>query len=705
VYLSFVQFIKQLPFIRLIIPFIIGIIFQIGFSPLFNYYLYFALLFTLILLFIELIKYNKKRFKYRFFSGIIVNLLFATLGAWLLQVNTSKPFAHLGDEVIAEAILSEPPIEKEKSFKTFAEIKKYTFKGSVFVSNQKIVLYFEKDSLAKKLNYGDKIIFKSRINEVRTSGNPFEFDYKQFLFRKGIIGQSYIRKTNWKKAATNQSSIIFSVAYKTRNYLAHIYKVSNIKNQEFAVLQALTLGDKSEIDENIRQSYVASGAMHILAVSGLHVGIIYVLFNFFFRFLDKLKTHKTAYGKKLKAAILIIILWAFAIISGLSPSVSRAATMFTFVIIGRAMKSKVNIYNSLAASAFVLLLINPYQITNVGFQLSYAAVFAIVFFQPKIVNIFIIKNKILYYIWSLTAVSIAAQIGTVPITLYYFHIFPWYFMISNIIVIPAATLIVYFAVALLFTSFIPIISSFFAYILNLIIKFLNSSVSFIEKLPFSFSENISFNISDLIFSAMLIIIFAAFISFKKVRSIYIILIILFIWLSFNTFNKIYNNSKNQLFVYNIKNTSAINIIGKNNYFISDTSTITDDKIKYGPQSNWLHINKTEYTSINNNDSDFTSNDIIKYKNFIFSNSKKILIINNKKQVQFKTENKLNLDYIIISKTPKLNISDILKLFKVKSIIFDSSNSFYAIKDWKIECESLKQDYFSVIDEGAFSSKL
>ncbi|MCF6365851.1 MAG: competence protein ComEC family protein [Bacteroidales bacterium] len=703
-YFSFLQIIKQLPFIRLIIPFIVGISLQIGISYTFDYYLLFAVL-LIILLFIEFIKYNNRRYKLRFISGISINLLFLITGAWLVQVNTNDVFEYYEKEIIAEVLLSEQPVEKEKSFKTFAEINKLILNDSIYGSDKKIVIYFEKDSFAKKLNYGDKIIFKSRINEIKTSGNPYEFDYKQFLFRKGIVGQIYLRSANWKRTAEEQANSVFAFANKARNYLANIYRNNNIEGNEFAVLQALTLGDKSEIDEDVRQSYVASGAMHILAVSGLHVGIIYVLFNFFFRFFDKLKTKNYAYGKVLKAAILIIILWSFAIISGLSPSVSRAATMFTFVIIGRAMKRKINIYNSLAASAFILLLINPYQITNVGFQLSYAAVFAIVYFQPRILKIFVIKNKVIYYIWSLTAVSIAAQIGTIPITLFYFHVFPWYFMLTNIIVIPVATLIIYLAVALLLTSFIPAVSSFFAYILNLCIQFLNNSVSVIESLPYSFSENISFNTSDLIFSSLLVILFAAFISYKQVKTIYNILLILIIWLSCNTFSKAHNNSNNKLFVYNIKDISAINIIGEKNYLITSKNSFNKNTIKYGPLSNWQHLNKTNYIPVNISDSVYISNSIVKYKNFILSNSKKILIINNETQIRFQGNDKFNIDYIIISGNPEIKIKEVLELFNTETIIFDSSNKYYSVKEWEIECKNLNQNYHSVIDNGAFSKKL
>jgi len=699
--LSFIQFIKQLPFIRLILPFIIGIIFQIKLSISFNYFPHLIILFLVFLLFVELFKKDKNKFKFQFISGIFVNLLVLTFGTYLVQVNTAKSFKHINEELIVEAVLSEPPVEKAKSYKTFALIKKYSYKDSIINSNEKIVLYFEKDSFSSKLKYGDKIIFKSRLNEIITAGNPYEFNYKKFLFNKGIIAQAYIRKHNWKNPNENEGWQIFKFAYNARKFLSEIYTLHNIDGQEFAVLQALTLGDKSEIDEDTRQSYVASGAMHILAVSGLHVGIIYMILNFFLGFLDKFKTKKWNYGSFIKASILILFLWTFALISGLSPSVRRAALMFMIVIIGRAIKNKVSIYNSISASAFILLLLDPYQIMNVGFQLSYAAVISIIHFQPKILKLFVIKNKILYYFWSLTAVSIAAQIGTAPISMFYFHVFPNYFFIANLIVIPLAFVIVIGASLLLVFSAIPYVSTFIAFLLKWIIWFLNFSVSTIESLPYSYTDNISFNSYDVLFLGIIIILIAVFFTYKQARSLIQILAVILIWIGISTFLKISVNSNKHFFVYNIKGKTAINIIGKENVLLSDSSIFEDESIKYGPMSNWMHLNKTDYTFLDISEENYNSKFISKKGNYFECNSLKFLIVDDKKQLKFQTKNKLYLDYIIVSGNNYLNIDDILNMYDVNTIIFDSSNGFYKLEKWKEECISLNQNYFSVSESGAF----
>lgn len=701
--LSFIQSIKQLPFVRLIFPFILGIIFQIYFSFNLNFIPYFIFIFLIILLIIELLKAKKYKFKYRFISGIFINLLIFLLGAYIVKVNTAEKFININKEIIGEAILSEPPSEKENTFKTFAILKQYIIDDTIIQSNQKIVVYFEKDNSASNLKYGDKIIFKSRLNEILKAGNPYEFNYKKFLFNKGIIAQTYLRGYNWKNTNDNEGSLLFKLAYDTRKSLSNIYRLHNVDGQEFAVLQALTLGDKSEIDEETRMSYVASGAMHILAVSGLHVGIIYMILNFLLKFLDKFKTKKHYYGTYIKALILIVSLWTFALISGLSPSVSRAALMFSFVIVGRAIKNKVSIYNSIFASAFVLLLFNPYQITNVSFQLSYAAVLSIVHFQAKIANLFVIKNKVLYYFWSLTAVSIAAQIGTAPISMYYFHVFPNYFFIANLIVIPLAFIIVVGASLLLIFSSVPYLSTLFAFLLKWTVWFLNFSVSSIESLPFSYTNNISFNIEDVFFLGLIIIFIAIFFTYKQPKSLIKIFAVLFIWIGFNTIQKIRNENNTKIFIYNIKGKPAINIIGEKNILISDSSIFKDESIRYAMFNNWMHYNKTKYKFISPSNNEMQMKSFIKYKNIYKVKSCEFLIVNDIKQLRFNTYSKLPIDFIIVSNNAEVSINDILQIYNPKKIIIDSSNDFYNTEKFKAQCESINQDYFAISDEGAFKS--
>lgn len=595
-------------------------------------------------------------------------------------------------------------LKRNQIYKSVIQLSYIQIQDSIIHSNDKLIVYFEKDDKLNELNYGDEIIFMSNINKVRTQGNPNEFDYHRFLLRNGISGQSYLRSESWKRTGLNHGNKIFNLAYGIRDYLADIYKQNNISDKDLSVLQALTLGDKSELDKETKHSYSVSGAMHILAVSGLHVGILYVLFNAFLVFLNVFKYKQFEYGKWIKAFIIIILLWSFAILSGLSPSVRRAALMFSFIVIGTTIKQRTDIYNSLAASAFVLLLIDPYQITQVGFQLSYCAVISIVYFQPKIVGLFVIKNKIVYYIWSLTAVSIAAQIGTFPFSLYYFNIFPNYFFLTNIFVIPLATVIIYLAVLLLIFSAIPIMGDVFSFLLKYSVKSLNYSVEFVEQRPYSFTDSIPFNSHDVLFAYLLIVSAAVYVYYKNYRSLRFSLYILLSWIGINTFIKYSNSTNSEFIVYNIKGESAVNIVEARNLLISDSSILEGEKIRYAPMNRWLHIGCRDYEYIHNSDS-FSYGNILKTNNLIVYNDKTILLLSDRNQLRYHPKKKIDFNYIILSANASITIEEIESCYQPGIIIFDSSNNYYTVENWIEECNQAGITFHSVIHKGAYSVEI
>ncbi len=697
---NFIQFLKQVPFSRIIFPFTAGIIIALNFSFEYNYLLYLLILILITFLFSIRIIYTDRFYKKRWIPGFLINCFLILSGIVLTQVNRTEKFHNYSKENFYEAIISEPVTEKDNSYKSILKNIKYISNDSLISESSEAVVYFSKNDVIKKLKYGDKVIFKGRINEITNPGNPHEFNYKRYLFRKNISGQVFLKSGQFKIVEHYCANPVFDIAYNTREKFEKIYEKYGISGNELSVLQALTLGDRSDLDDSVRQSFVASGAMHILAVSGLHVGIIFMLFNFLLKFLDKIKYKEKHIGTWFKAALLIIIIWSFAILSGLSPSIRRAAIMFSVIIIGKALNRHINIYNSVAASALILLIINPYQITEVGFQLSYAAVLGIIFFQPKIVAWFTIKNKILYYLWSLTAVSIAAQIATFPITLYYFHIFPTFFFLSNIIVIPAATIILISAFFLLVSSKLPIIPDFIALILKKILIFLNTSVSYIEKIPYSTFENISFHNEDLIMAFLFIISTSVFILLKRVKALQISLIFLIIWISSGSFRKISTNSKTEIFIYNINKYTAIDITGEQNFFISDKSIFETKNIIYGIHPNRRYLNKKDFQFIPIDTPEFKSENIYKKNDFIIAGNKTFLLLTDRNRFLKKTN--INFDYVILSGKSKVKISDLKEKVKFKKLILDSSNKFYQLQNRKEACNKQNIDYYSVSDSGAFN---
>lgn len=500
------------------------------------------------------------RFQFTSLFGLLSQFIFIALGIIIFQGYNTKPYFFDSGNYLATVL--EAPQEKQNSYKSVIKVNFAEQDGTVRRTNEKVLVYFAKNEPAKILKAGDRIIAGNSPNFIKNFGNPYEFDYKNYLARKRIYRQVYLSAQSWKPAGSSSKNLL-TIAEQFREKLLNIYEKQKLGNNETEILSALTLGYKRGLDPEIKRVFSSAGAMHVLAVSGLHVGIIYMVFAFLFGFLRKRKT-----GRYIFIISSILLLWSYACITGLSPSVLRASTMFTIVIIGTNINRRANIYNSLAASAMFLLLINPNNLFEVGFQLSYAAVFGIVFLQPKLAVLWPVENKILKFFWSLLTVSVAAQIATFPLTSYYFNQFPTYFWITNLIVIPAVTLLIPLGIAILCFANVPVVSTILAFLVKYLIKGVYFILKSIELLPYSVQE-VSIHPIELIF--LLAFLFSIFYFFAGLRPNLLKWSLLFLLLlSVSTLAINYRNSKNKtIIIYNADNPTIHLISGKKNYLISD----------------------------------------------------------------------------------------------------------------------------------------
>lgn len=698
----FINEIRKIPFFRLIIPFILGIIYKINYPFPFKY-LSIALLALITVTFFYGYYYNKKTdYHKRWVMGFLVSVSLFLAGVMVTFVQTQN------DNKFSEANifigrLIEPAKETEKSIKIILEMAEYQTDYVWHPSTANVILYAKKDSLSKLLEYGDLITFNTNFKTIKNSGNPDEFDYKKYLANKNIHFQSYLNTDNWKLIATDQGNMVYATAYKLRKKLLKIYKSKNISGDEFAILAALTLGVKDYLSPEIMKTYSTSGAMHILAVSGLHVGIIYLILNSFLFFMRKNKLLKI-----IKATILIIFIWFFALITGLSPSVTRASIMLSFIVIGNASGRHPSVFNSIAVSAFLILLFKPLAILHVGFQLSYFAVLAIVYFQPMLYRLLNPNNIILDKIWALTAVSIAAQIGTFPISIYYFHKFPSYFFITNLIAIPAAYIIIVFAIGLLIFNFLPFISDIFAYILKYTIVVLNFSTTRIENLPLSSINYISYSGIETLIMCLVIIIFAVFIFNQNKKWLIYTFVLLLIFAISNSVRKINSFEKSMFVVFNSKSTPVIGFKQSNNFIIITDSTFSQNKKNANYLLDNLLTNKfIKKTSILRSDIIETHNEnhkteslffqdhYIKYKNL------KIVLLNDERFNGMESSSKLKTDIVILSKGFSSNIDQLSKLFEFETLVLDATIPYWQEKAILRDCAALNINAYNVKELGAY----
>lgn len=368
--------------------------------------------------------------------------------------------------------------EKERSVKYLASVEASVDSSGMKPVRGHIILYLAKDSLAKRLEPGNRIIFRGTPLPVPGPALPGGFDYQQYLARRGVYYQIYLKGDAWKLCPVQPPIGLKQWAAKARGKLLELLQKYGLQGREYAVASAILLGYSSVLDPETRQVYAGSGAMHVLCVSGLHVGIIYLFLSIILAPLTHLRK-----GRFLRSFISIIVIWGYALLTGLSASVIRAATMFSFLSIGQLAGRRTAIYNTLAASAFFILLFNPYLLYEIGFQLSYLAVLGIVSIQPGIYRLLNFKNFLLDKIWALMSVSVAAQLATGPLAAYYFHQFPAYFLLTNLWVIPVSFGVMFLGVLFFLTSWIPLLGSWTGWLLAWALRIMNGGVSFIESLP------------------------------------------------------------------------------------------------------------------------------------------------------------------------------------------------------------------------------
>jgi len=481
-------------------------------------------------------------------------------------IEKGKPIAVIG-------YIIEPVKEKKSSLKTVVDVVLVKIGSKWTETSGKLLCYFEKNKSTNNLTYSNRVLITSLITAVEPPKNPSEFDYKQYLAFHNIYHRTYIKQNEYEVVRGSMlgwfatPNLFLYYAQKIRGELERKLLYHFREKRESSIVQALILGMKDNLENEVIQAYSGVGAMHVLAVSGLHVGLVYKILLFFFSWLNR---RNWKVGTYTQIALLVLAIWFYAFITGLSPSVMRAATMFSFIILGKATNRNSNIYNTLSISAFSLLCINPFMIMEVGFQLSYLAVIGIVYLHPKLYYLFRIENVVGDKIWEITCVSIAAQIGTFPLGLLYFHQFPTYFFISNLIVIPAAILILYWGFLILTFSWWESISETLTFLLEHIIWFINEAIFKLSELPYALLSEIDISILESWIIYSMLLFFILFFHYKK------LLFFFYAFIGFAAFNFIQLNEfeedsgKEEVIFYAVNKHLAIGLREANHLaFISD----------------------------------------------------------------------------------------------------------------------------------------
>jgi len=677
------NFLQRAPFVRLLVPLVIGIL-TARYLELFNPTIYLILIVSLSALIFSLFISGKTNLSYQFrwiFGGGLAGMLF--LAGYFVFLEKDKLTENYFEDkslIYNVEILSMP---KRKPASISCEVRVLSSENNRFtgVSDSKVLLYLAADSTTKLPHRGDLLLINAHLKPPEPPRNPLGFDYAAYLKRQGVVATAYISAHRWKIYGHINRNSLRGYAEKAREKLLLLYSQTGMESNEYAVLAALTLGYKDAIDPELREDFSNSGAMHVLAVSGLHVGIIYLILNTVLGFVFKSRKLKV-----LNTIFIVLFLWMYAFITGLPPSVIRSATMFSLVAIGSAMERKSQIYNTIAFSAFVILLQNPFYLFDVGFQLSYSAVLSIVYFQPKIGGLIGFRSRAMRWWWDLTAVSLASQIGTFPLALYYFNQFPNYFLLSNYIAIPLATFIIYLAVTYLFMSWIPFLAIVPAFLLKQLLVALNFSVAFIDNLP----SAVTYLYVDLMQFSLIVLVIVFVILFMETKRYYTMMLaflFLFLFVSSHTFDKWRAAKENSIVVYADNKNTHLNFIDGRNHRLYSTDSIAAER----SASVYWKSRKLLDPIVSHQQTSFVTT---------FADRKIVVLLDDlvKRKV---TNHPIETDILIVGNRAKIRASDILNNIKPKLCIVDLSISAWYANQLKDSCHARGIEFYDLRKQGAF----
>lgn len=518
---------SKTPFLFFLIPLIIGIIVQYYFKIQYIS-IVFALTGAVAMLFSYLIV-EEKQFRWRWLFGVGLCLFFISIGITTTYFSQQRSEFIFSDRVeVYRGIVSDTPQEKPHSI---------AYKVYLPEADKYIVCYLQRDTLDEKvLKPGDVFLFEGKIQPFRNIG---DFDYSRYMYNQGIVGSVYISSQSWQEAEKTSFSLRY-FALNCRQQIMDFYKSLDFDETECTILSALTLGYQDDLSDDIKQGFRTTGTVHVLSVSGLHVGIIYFMISFLLSFIRR--------GAKyywLKPLFIIILLWVYAFITGLPTSVIRASGMLTVFCVSEIIGRKSFSLHALYIAAFFILLISPFSFFDISFQLSFMSVLSILILQPKVSEILRVKNKYLRDIWQLFTLSVVAQLATFPLCLYYFGTFPTYFFITNLLIVPLVTFITYvagiIALAKLLSYIFPMLSAYFYYlpvnILKILVGIMTYLIHFFESLPFALIKDAKISLFDLFLLFTLIVGFLIFFLNKNTKGLILGLsVALFLLLA-----QIYNN--------------------------------------------------------------------------------------------------------------------------------------------------------------------
>lgn len=589
--------------------------------------------------------------------------------------------------------ISREPIERG-TFLT-AEVRLVAVKEGVYKrAGGTLLLRINQQEDTVSLSYGDELLFKNRARQISPPHNPQEFDYAKYMANRNVWHQAYLSSADFVKTGNKKGSKLVGFALALRSeMIAKFHRY--FKDQDaVALLSTLVLGYRAALDQELMQAFTATGTVHVLAVSGMHVGIVFAFLALGLKWMER-----KPYLAIVRLFILLFFIWSYALLTGFSASVLRAAFMISFLIGGNTFKKKRNTYNNLAASAFFLLLFNPKYLTEIGFQLSYLAVLGMVWLMPKVNALLTSVHKHLQKGIQCVAVSCTAQLTTYPLVLYYFHVFPVYFLPANLFIIVPVTLIIYggfILLALPVNSFTLMVATY----LEKLIFLMNKLLLTIEHWPFAKVKSIWIGQLEYIMLYLLLITAVFAFQYAARKFFYTMLVCLLCLGTMHGARIWYKHTNRRMVIFNVRNHVAIALLMENEAVLySDFSSLDDAVVQYSvipaieAQSTIKHLTFIPQPA-KSGEKDFSIN-----RNHIQFMGKDLLIIDGTERTS--TEH-VEPDWVLLKDNPKDSLSRFMPLRdKPPLVILDATNTPHTIARYRSEAANLGIAIYCLKDNFAY----
>lgn len=681
------------PFLWLLLPLALGIVCGDALSQACSWLCFGGISAVLLL-----ILYACSRF---FFRHLYVAVLFLLLGFVGFQLAACQweesRYDFPGREEVYYLRLCDQPEEKERSILCPARVLGVYAGDSLQTDVRQpfFLFYFPKDSAAARLARGDELLVHTRLSPPVNRGNPDEFDYERFLRRRGGSGTAYVPAGHWQVVGHDSVRTIRQMALDCRDKVVALYHRLGFRGDEWAVLSALTVGDQTDLSEDIVEAYSVAGANHVLSLSGLHIGFLYALLFVLLRPLWRR-------WRWLKPPLLLLVvaaMWAFAFFTGLASPVVRAVTMMSILALSTLQPERLLTLNTLAAAAFLMLLFRPLWLFDVSFQLSFLSLAAILLFQPPLYALWKPRCRLLRYVWGLLTVSMAAQVGTVPLVLLYFSRFSTHFLLSNLWVVPLSSLILYAAVLLLLLTPFPVWQVWWAGVLEKLLWVQNEGLRWISRLPYASFDHLWVDVWDVwlfyLFLALLCLALRRF----TYRRVFAALLSLLVLVACHQVSRLLSLPRRSLVFYNVSRAPAVHCVDTDgcSWLVGPDSLPDVSRLSRSLEPHWTRLHLKPPVLV---PGDYEHPKLFVDDGILLYGGRNVCILSDDRWQGKVSASPLPVDYLYVCRGYKGRLSDLDKLFDVRFVVFDASFSGYYLRRMADECIRRGIPYHIVARQGA-----